>query len=257
MRRRPARGQLGEGGRGDHDDRYGAESPVAARAAWGGRSDRHRDREGLGHDPPRHGDVARVRRDGRPGRSRCAAPAPRRRRGALVQPHQRGRRYVHQRFLRPHCNRRERRDDDRRPEPSRIRAVAGSGARGSAGARAGDRARRRRRDQIHHGPRGKRPDRNRMCERRLFDRALAAREDRVFCIRSESGAAARRDRQRRRARSRSRPRRALPRRGAGVERWRPRSGLPRGGREARHGKKRDHGSRRAHDYVTINAQYRT
>src|SRR3989440_3241690 len=84
-----------------------------------------------------------------------------------------------------------------------------------------------------------------MRERRLFDRALAAGEDGVFRIRPESGAAARRGRQRRRARSRSRPRRALPRRVAGVEGRRPRPGLPRGGREARHGKERDHSSRRA------------
>jgi len=44
-------------------------------------------------------------------------------RGALVQPHQRRRRHVHQRFLCPDCHRRRWRADDRRPGSSRVAAL--------------------------------------------------------------------------------------------------------------------------------------
>src|SRR6266571_1919753 len=245
VRRRPVRGQLGAGRRNDHDDRHRAQGAIATRTAGKPRGDGHGYRQGRGHDPPRHGHHARVRRHGRRGLPGSAAAPCRPRRGALVQPHQHRRRHFDQRFLHADRDRRGRCADDRRRPSSGIRGIARCGGRSVAVARTGDCARRRGRDEIRHRPRGKRQRRGGMRGRCLRDRALAACEDRVLRLRPESGADPRRRRQRQDPRSRRRPRRALPRRRVGVQRGRPRPGLPRGGRTARDAKKRDHGARRA------------
>ena len=139
-------------------------------------------------------------------------------------------------------------------------------------ARAGDRARRRGRDQVHHHPRRGRPRRRRVPPHCAGHRALAAGQDRVLRVGPESGAHRLRDRQRRRRTSirrtcRSGSTTCWSSKGAGVPRRIPR-------RTGQRVMKNDEITVRvalgrgdasatvwtcdfSHDYVSINADYRS
>ena len=154
---------------------------------------------------------------------KVAAETGREGRRPLVQLHQRRRRYLDQRLL--HADR-------HRAGPEGGRAARPAQARGRAErrrppARAGDRARRRGRDQVRHRAGRGRPQRGRMPPRRLRDRAFAAGQDGVLRLRPEPRPDPRRHRLLGRA-ARHGEGRPLYRRRPGRQGRRPPPGLPRG-----------------------------
>ena len=192
----------------------------------------------------------------------------------LVQRRDRRRRHVDQRQLRDRRHRQGRasppiaRASDPRLAPMRA-AIEDVRDR----ARAGDRARRRGRDQVHRDPRRRRARRRRMPARRVRHRAFAARQDRVLRVRSQPRPHRLRDRQHRGAGPRSR---RASRSGSTTCSSSTTAGAPRAYREedGQRVMKQDEITIRvdlgrgkaaatvwtcdfSHDYVSINADYRS
>ncbi len=241
------------------------------------RPHRHRDRhlQGRRHDPAEHGDDARLRRHRR-GRSRRRCCSALVREAADASASTASRSTATPRPTIPSCSIATQRAGHapitslglgRRPRAAR------RGGRGLAAARAGHRARRRRRDQVHHraGEGGRDEAECRLAAYAIAP--LAAREDGVLRQRPQPRPHPGRGRLCRHRRPRPDSDRPLPRRRARRARGRPPPRLPRGGRPARDEAERDHGPRRpasrrraeatvwtcdlSHDYVSINADYRS
>ena len=223
--RAPGADRWARRGRGDHDDRHGAESRVGPLRSRRARDHGHRHRQRRRHDPAEHGDDARLRRDRRarePG-----ARAARRSRYAAERSFNcitvDGDTSTNDSFVLIATGRADMREiTDARER--RVRGVPRCGHRRRRAARAGDRPRRRRRDEVHHRARRRRARRARVPPGRLRDRAFAAREDRVLRVRPEPRAhtgrgGLRRHRRSRREQGRSLSgRRAASRRAAGAMR---------------------------------------
>ena len=198
-----ARRRLVRRGARDHDHRHRAEGARRAASTIDGVPVTVTGiAKGAGHDPSRT--WRRCWRSSPPTRRsppallRAARARGRRR---VVQLHHGRRRHVDQRQLRARrdrqggaCRRSTRR---RRPAPARRCATRSTDVADRAGA--GDRARRRRRDQVHHDRASKADATStNAAQIALRDRAFAAGQDRVLRLRSESRPHRLRDRQRRR-----------------------------------------------------------
>ena len=257
----------------DHDHRYRAQGRIDPCGSRRPHRDDHRHGQGRRHDLAEHGDDAGLRRHRCGDRPGAAAHARCRDRRDVVQSHHHRWRYLDQRQLRDCRHRRAGRTADRQRQRSAIAGAARRARRCRADACAGHRSRWRRRDQVHSDHCRRRARHGRVQPRRTRDRQLAAGEDRVLRVGSEPRPHRVRDRQRRGVRSRSGEGIVLARRHASGRSRRPCRFVPRGRlASVRWPSPRSRCASRSaaampaptvwtcdlsHDYVSINADYRS